>query len=767
MPVLSLLQPCQRERLTPAQRDDVTREQIAVTFGVLPWAAAVHLVVTLGLTLYVIPPDGGPLPRVWPLLSGVIGLVGMCVGLAIHFNLITPTYRMSYAFLIVEFAVVGILYSSLALVLYPILDDSGDLILIAVTTSITGAGAVATAMLRVVGVTWVLSNLIILGVAFWLQPGPEFERILIGMIAYGAALIGGTIVVSGNLESRYRAELSAASERSVVQMLLEDFEGNAGDFVWETDQKGKFNRIPTRLAVEAGLDSTELQGTAWQDLFMELGTLRIPGGIDALMELQQARHTKTAFVDVLVPVRVHGEIRWWQISGRPRPGRTPDEFVWRGVGSDVTEVKLQSDEIVRMGRVDALTGMPNRHSFWTELERLLREPYTSESGLALAMLDLDNFKSVNDTLGHTVGDAVLREVADRLSEAGGVSQLFARLGGDEFAVLFTDVGDSSQVRTLLGRYIETLHEPITVAGTRLEIGCSIGYYLPDELPSSADEMMGAADLALFAAKESGRGAVREYRDSMKSVADRRARLLEDLGNTVAEKDLELELLPRIDVVSREIVAVEVRVIWHNARLGAVTSAEFMSVADDTGLAYSLGTTVFELACEAASRLPDHLRVAVAVSTRQLESDSFVVAIGDSLRRSGVSAHQLELQLNESSAITDESKFALHAIADMGIALTVDEFGAGFSSLASLSGLPFTRVRIERSISGAVPGGRSILEAVVDLVDALGMEVVVSGVDGEEDLKSVAAARVRTVQGYIAGGAMSVDAVAAAVAGRRG
>ncbi len=134
MPVLSLLQPRQRERLTPAQRDDVTREQIAVTFGVLPWAAAVHLVVTLGLTLYVIPPDGGPLPRVWPLLSGVIGLVGMCVGLAIHFNLITPTYRMSYAFLIVEFAVVGILYSSLALVLYPILDDSGDLILIAVTT---------------------------------------------------------------------------------------------------------------------------------------------------------------------------------------------------------------------------------------------------------------------------------------------------------------------------------------------------------------------------------------------------------------------------------------------------------------------------------------------------------------------------------------------------------------------------------------------------------------------------------------------------------
>lgn len=139
MSVLSLLQPHQRERLTPAQRDDVTREQIAVTFGVLPWAAAVHLVVTLGLTLYVIPPDSGPLPRLWPFLSGVIGLVGMCVGLAIHFNLIAPTYRMSYAFLIIEFAVVGILYSSLALVLYPILDDSGDLILIAVTTSITGA----------------------------------------------------------------------------------------------------------------------------------------------------------------------------------------------------------------------------------------------------------------------------------------------------------------------------------------------------------------------------------------------------------------------------------------------------------------------------------------------------------------------------------------------------------------------------------------------------------------------------------------------------
>lgn len=167
-----------------------------------------------------------------------------------------------------------------------------------------------------------------------------------------------------------------------------------------------------------------------------------------------------------------------------------DEFVWRGAGSDVTEVKLQSDEIVRMGRADALTGMPNRHSFWTGLERLLHDPYTSESRLALAMLDLDNFKSVNDTLRHTVGNAVLREVADRLSEAGGVSQLFARLGGDEFAILFTDVGDSSHVRTLLGRYIEALHDPITVAGTRLEIGYSIGYCRPDALPAISRRRLG-------------------------------------------------------------------------------------------------------------------------------------------------------------------------------------------------------------------------------------------------------------------------------------
>lgn len=167
-------------------------------------------------------------------------------------------------------------------------------------------------------------------------------------------------------------------------------------------------------------------------------------------------------------------------------------------------------------------------------------------------------------------------------------------------------------------------------------------------------------------------------------------------------------------------------VWHNARLGAVTSAEFMSVADDTGLAYSLGTTVFKLACAAAAQLPDHVRVAVAVSTRQLESEAFIEAIGDSLRRSDARAGQFELQLDESSAITDQSRAALHAIAEMGLSLTVDEFGAGFSSLASLSGLPFTRVRIERSISGAAPGGRPILEALVDLVDALGMEVVVSG-----------------------------------------
>lgn len=755
-----------REALTASQRREVSRQRIAVTFGALPWAAAVHLIVAAGLTLFVIPDDSGLPAQLWMFLMGILGVVGAAVGLGVRFGWIAPTYRASYVFLMTEFSLVGVLYSALALILYPVLDDSGDLVLTAAAAAMTGAGTVVCSTLRSLGITWVLSNLVLLAVAIWLQPGPEFVRILIGLIVYGCALVGGTIVVSANLETRYRAELSAASERAVAQMLLDDFEGNAGDFVWETDQQGKLTRIPSRLVVDAGLDMTALLGGAWQDLFMELGTLRIPGGIDSLSELQQARRTRSAFVDVVIPVRVRSAIRWWKISGRPRPGRRPNEFVWRGVGSDITEVKMQSDEIVRMGRIDALTGMPNRHSFWTELERLLDDPSIGRSRVALAILDLDNFKSVNDTLGHTVGDAVLREVADRLSEAGGESQLFARLGGDEFAILFTDLKERTTVPELLGRYVDALHEPITVAGTRLDIGCSIGYFLPVALPTSADDMMGAADLALFAAKESGRGAIREYRESMKSEAERRARLLEDLGNTIAHRELEIELLPRIDVDSRDIVAAEVRVIWKNPRLGPVPYYEFMKVAEDTGLVSALGVTVFELACAAAAQLPPQVRVAIGISTRQLESEVFLRSIQSALHRFGVKARQLELQLNESAAVTAESKSALHAVADLGISLTVDEFGAGFSSLASLSGLPFTRVRIEQSISAAAPGGRPILEAVVALVDALGMEVVVSGVDSEADLHAAVAAGVHSVQGRIAGDAASVTSVARAIVGPR-
>lgn len=744
--------------LTTVQRHDVRHRQISISFSVLPWAAVAHLLVVVGLTIYVIPPDSGFAVRAWPVVAGLVGLIGALVGFFVQAGVIVKSDRLAYWFLIFEFAAVGVLYSGLAIVLLPLLDHTGDLVLTSTIVAMIGAGTLATATLRTLGIAWVLSSTLVLAIAFWLQPGPEFGRSLIGLTVYGCALIGGIAVVSGNFEARFKAEKSAAAETAVAQMLLDDFEGNAGDFVWETDWNGKLTRVPTKLAHEVALDPALLLGSSWQEVFANLGTFELPGGRAALVELEEVRQKKAAFSDILIPVRVEVEIRWWKLSGRPAPGLMPEEVVWRGVGSDVTAVKVQSDEIVRMGKVDALTGMPNRHSFWTELERSLGHSGRAPHRIALAMLDLDNFKSVNDTLGHSIGDEVLKAVGTVLSGVGGEKQLCARLGGDEFAILLRTAHDHESVETVLRAYSEALREPIMVSGNRLEIGGSIGYHISTDDNQSADELMTAADLALYAAKESGRGSVLAYRDSMQLVASRRANILEDIGNGVDIADIELRFLPQLDVRSRLIVAVEVDSVWNNPRLGAVSSTEFMAIAADAGLASSLGATVFDLICNAVSHLPSEIRVAVTVSARELESEYFVTILDGALTRWEIPAGRIELQLTEAAAISDRAKAAIRGAARRGVSLAVDEFGTGFSSLASLSDLPFTRVRIDQSFSGTVTADWPILAAVVSLVDSLGMEAVILGVDSEEQLTAAVDMRVRTVQGRIAGDMMSLGDV---------
>ncbi|MGC0362850.1 diguanylate cyclase (GGDEF)-like protein [Rhodococcus sp. 27YEA15] len=757
--------------LTRNQRSEVAHEQVRVTLGLLPWAATLHLVTVAGLLFFLIPPDAGLYGKLWPWIAGSIGGIGLVVGIRIRRGTMAFSHVVGHAFLMVAFVVVGLLYSSLAIVLYPRLDHAGDLVLSVVLAVIMAAGALGTAMLRSLGTTWVLSNIVFLGVAFWQQGTPELSKLMIAMIAYGSALVVGAVVVSGNFEARYRAEVGAESERAMSRILLDDLHGNAGDFVWEIDMNGTLSRIPTKLAVEVGTDPDRGVGAQWQDLFLELGTHKIAGGIDALMQLRAARQSKSAFFDVVIPARLRGEIRWWQLSGRPTEGIGPSDLVWRGVATDITDAKIQSDRMIRMGKIDALTGMPNRHSFWTELERLLRTAPAGPNRIALAMLDLDDFKSVNDTLGHTIGDDVLREVASRLSDVGGMAQLCARLGGDEFAILFTDVDDEAQVLRILERYVDALHEPIAVFGTRLEIGCSIGYFVPTERSATADELTTAADLALFAAKSSGRGTMRRYSDDLRAIAARRAHLLENVGAAIAARKFDVTYLPQVSTRGEHVVAAEIKLVWNDPELGPIEQPEFTRAAEDAGLTGSLGEMTVDLACHAAAQLPSDVRVAFAVTARQLDSTSYIAAVDSALRRWGVAAQRLELELTESSAIEQNVPASIRDVAQLGVVLTVDEFGIGFSALATLSELPFARVRIDRSFAGAIGDsepGTPILEAIVDLVGALGMQSIVLGVDSDEQLDSARRAGADAVQGNIAtGGPLTLGELKEHLAGTRG
>ncbi|MBW6527678.1 EAL domain-containing protein [Sphingomonas sp. RHCKR7] len=567
------------------------------------------------------------------------------------------------------------------------------------------------------------------------------------------------------------AESTLREREATVQLLLRDFEEGA-DWLWQTDATRRIVGASERFARACGVTAAELEGAP---------LLRLLAGADwesaavsdelRLVADKMAR--REPFGDVALPVTVRGESRWWQIAATPRVDAAGRFAGFRGVVSDITEQRASAERINRMARFDALTGLPNRLSINEELARALGEAERWRARCAFMMIDLDRFKAVNDTLGHPVGDRLLRRVSERLAELVTENELIGRLGGDEFAVVVRDAGDPGRLERLAHTIIETLSRPYEVDQHTLYIGASVGVATGPRDGRTAETLIRSADLALYRSKDRGGGVYHAYVPQLHLEAEERRVIELALRRALDNDELHLAYQPVVDARSGAVRGFEALLRWSHPQLGDIPPAKFVPIAEEARLIAPIGEWVLRTACAEAAGWPDDVRVAVNVSPEQLHNPRFVGVISDTLARTGLPARRLDLEVTESVFLREGTGAVklLKQILDLGVGLSLDDFGTGYSSLGYLSATRFSSIKIDRTFVQAASRGTAeaiaIIRAVVAMAQSMGMATTAEGVETEAELRLAQELGCGSIQGFYFGRPLPVtEARALAIAVRR-
>ncbi|MFB0489045.1 diguanylate cyclase (GGDEF)-like protein [Methylobacterium sp. OAE515] len=415
--------------------------------------------------------------------------------------------------------------------------------------------------------------------------------------------------------------------------------------------------------------------------------------------------------------------------------------------------RLQTESRMRMlAYSDALTGLPNRAHFHDLLARHAASCGERDQPFAVFILDLDRFKLVNDTLGHGLGDTLLRKTAQRLTAALGPQDVVARLGGDEFAILQPAPDGPEAVHALAARIIELIDRPFLIDGQLVNVGASVGAALA---PADGDEpgtLLRNADLALYKAKADGKGTFRRFDPMLDARLQARRSLEADLRRAIVVQEFELHYQPLVDARSGRITAAEALVRWRHPERGLVPPADFIPLAEETGLIGPLGQWVLRTACTQAARWPSHIRVAVNLSPAQFRDLRLAETVKAALTASGLAANRLELEITEGVLLADEERTlaTLTRLRAAGVSISMDDFGTGYSSLSYLRRFPFDKIKVDRSFVRQLPGdpeSAAIVRAIITMGACLGMTITVEGVETAEQFAFTAASGCDQVQGY--------------------
>jgi diguanylate cyclase (GGDEF)-like protein len=465
-------------------------------------------------------------------------------------------------------------------------------------------------------------------------------------------------------------------------------------------------------------------------------------------QAQAARSHASTFV------QEDGEGRSLSISHQPLPNGG-----WVTTYEDVTESRRAEARIRHLANHDALTGLPNRRQFTTRLDEAL---HRVGADVAVMFLDLDQFKNVNDTLGHHAGDELLRLAAGRIRECMRDGDLIARLGGDEFAVLLQGKGAlPDNVETLAQRIIDSLSTPFDLAKYQASVGVSVGIAAAASSTPDGDTLLKHADMALYEAKAAGRGTYRLFEEAMAAELQARMDLEADLRGALDRGELKLHYQPLFDLRRGKLSGFEALLRWRHPVRGVVSPADFIPVAEETGLIVPIGEWVLRQACADAVTFPNSAKVAVNISPVQFAAGDLFEMIRDTLLQSGLSASRLELEITESALLQDSEAVigTLHSLRALGVRTALDDFGTKYSSLTYLRSFPFDKIKIDQSFVRDMATREdclAIVRSVAQLAVRLGMTATAEGVESGAQLDQVREAGCTEAQGYLFGQAEPVE-----------
>uniref|UniRef100_UPI00384B38AE EAL domain-containing protein n=1 Tax=Pelagerythrobacter rhizovicinus TaxID=2268576 RepID=UPI00384B38AE len=566
------------------------------------------------------------------------------------------------------------------------------------------------------------------------------------------AVIASAIVATYQTRfERARAEEDEALARirNRAQSILSDYEETGQGWFWETDRRGNLTYLSPSVATTLGRAENELIGRPFSQLF-DLGEENREGERTLTFHMS----ARSSFQELAVKAAVEGGDRWWSINGRPVYDGFRNFCGFRGSGTDLTERKRSQENATRLARYDSLTGLANRFQMSQTLDKILNSPQERERECAILLLDLDRFKHVNDTLGHPAGDALLKQVAQRLERTVGQVGRVGRLGGDEFEVILPGRVTREKLAHLAQDVIHALSQPYSIDGQRVVIGSSVGIAVCPDDGVSSESLIRNADLSLYAAKDAGRGRYHFYSDDLHTAAEERSALERDLRDAIANGGLELFYQPVVHAATARIAGFEALLRWNHPRRGWLSPEKFVPIAEDTGLIAAIGEWAIRTVCGALAKWPEEVRCAVNVSPLQFANPQLPAIITHAVAQAGIAPSRLELEITESVFLDDdadnEAMFA--ALKRIGVRLALDDFGTGYSSLGYLKKAPFDKIKIDQSfVRGATqPGSRNgaIIASITSLAQALGMDVTAEGVETLDELDLVRAHGCTHIQGYI-------------------